>query len=314
MPAGRKDYRDRLFNFIFGSEAHPEWTLSLYNAVNHTSYTDPSLIELTTIRETLYLGMHNDVSFLIASLMNLYEQQSSYNPNMPVRLLQYAGNMYERYIVGHRKNKYGRTLIQLPVPKLVVFYNGPDERPESEDLDLSDAFPPELRAASDIQVRVRMLNVNLGKSETLLETCKPLAEYAWIVDAIRKSERALKGKVDDGILLETAIDRAVDAIPGDFIIKRYLETHRAEVKGMLLTEYNEAQAMELFREEGRAEGRAEGRVEGRAEGRAEGRVEGEDRLARLMKLLFGQHRFEDAQRAATDAAFRDQLYQEFQIA
>ena len=87
---------------------------------------------------------------------------------------------------------------------------------------------------------------------------------------------------------------------------------------MLLTEYNEAPAMELFREEGRAEGRvegrAEGRVEGRAEGRAEGRVEGEDRLARLMKLLFGQHRFEDAQRAATDAAFRDQLYREFQIA
>ena len=139
-----------------------------------------------------------------------------------------------------------------------------------------------------------MLNLNLGKSASLLETCKPLGEYAWIVDAIRKNERELKGKVDDGILLETAIDRAVDAIPGDFIIKQYLETHRAEVKGMLLTEYNEAQAMELFREEGRAEG--------------------EDRLARLMKLLFGQRRFEDAQRAATDAAFRDQLYQEFQIA
>ena len=314
MPAGRKDYRDRLFNFIFGNEEHPEWTLSLYNAVNHTSYTDPSLIELTTIRETLYLGMHNDVSFLIASLMNLYEQQSSYNPNMPVRLLQYAGNMYERYIVGHRKNKYGRTLIQLPVPKLVVFYNGPDERPEAEDLNLSDAFPPELREASDIQVRVRMLNVNLGKSEGLLETCKPLAEYAWIVGAIRRNEKALKGAVDDSILLENAIDRAIDAIPDDFIIKRYLETHRAEVKGMLLTEYNEAQAMELFREEGRVEGRAEGRVEGRAEGRVEGRAEGEDRLARLMKLLFGQRRFEDAQRATTDAAFRDQLYREFQIA
>ena len=132
----------------------------------------------------------------------------------------------------------------------------------------------------------------------------------------------LKGKVDDNILLETAIDRAIDAIPGDFIIKQYLETHRAEVKGMLLTEYNEAQAIELFREEGRAEGRVEGRAEGRlegraegrVEGRAEGRVEGEDRLARLMKLLFGQRRFEDAQRAATDAAFRDQLYREFQIA
>jgi hypothetical protein len=147
-----------------------------------------------------------------------------------------------------------------------------------------------------------MLNVNLGKSETLMDDCKPLAEYAWIVDAIRKNEHALKGKVDEGVLLETAIDKAIDAIPDDFIIKGILETHRAEVKGMLLTEYNEAQAMELFREEGRAEGRAEGRTEG------------EDRLARLMKLLFGQRRFEDAQRAATDAAFRDQLYREFQIA
>jgi hypothetical protein len=147
-----------------------------------------------------------------------------------------------------------------------------------------------------------MLNVNLGKSETLMDDCKPLAEYAWIVDAIWKNEHALKGKVDEGILLETAIDKAIDAIPDDFIIKGILETHRAEVKGMLLTEYNEAQAMELFREEGRAEGRAEGRTEG------------EDRLARLMKLLFGQRRFEDAQRAATDAAFRDQLYREFQIA
>ena len=59
------------------------------------------------------------------------------------------------------------------MPKLVVFYNGSDERPEAEDLNLSDAFPPELREASDIQVRVRMLNVNLGKSETLLDDCNP---------------------------------------------------------------------------------------------------------------------------------------------
>ena len=136
-----------------------------------------------------------------------------------------------------------------------------------------DAFPPALRAASDIQVRVRMLNVNLGKSASLLETCKPLAEYAWIVDAIRKNERALKGKVDDGILLETAIDRAVDAIPGDFIIKQYLETHRAEVKGMLLTEYNEAQAMELFRLDGMREGRREGMREGMREGERKGRLD-----------------------------------------
>ena len=68
MPAGQKEYSDRLFNFIFSSEDHRDWTLSLYNAVNKTQYDDPSVIEFTTIRETLYLGMHNDVSFLIAEI------------------------------------------------------------------------------------------------------------------------------------------------------------------------------------------------------------------------------------------------------
>ena len=42
---------------------------------------------------------------------------------------------------------------------------------------------------------------------------------------------------------------------------------------MCLTEYNEAEAMEMFKEEGREEGRKEGREEGRKEGREEAREE-----------------------------------------
>ena len=168
MPAVQNEYKDRLFNFIFGSGEHREWTLSLYNAVNGTDYRDPSRVEFNTIRETLYLGMHNDFSFIIAPLMNLYEQQSSYNPNMPLRLMQYAGNLFEQHVVKNKRNKYGRTLIELPVPKLVVFYNGPEEKPEELELRLSDAFPPELREAADIQVRVRMINVNRGKNPGLM--------------------------------------------------------------------------------------------------------------------------------------------------
>ena len=121
-------YKDRLFNFLFGSEENKEWTLSLYNAVNGSNYTDSSAIEITTIKEVMYLGMHNDTSFLISDEMALYEQQSSYNPNMPLRLMQYAGNLYEKYIKQRNLNKYGSTLIKLPVPKLVVFYNGTKER------------------------------------------------------------------------------------------------------------------------------------------------------------------------------------------
>ncbi len=80
-------YKDRLFTFIFGSPENKAWTLSLFNAVNGSNYDDPDDIEINTIKEVLYLTMHNDVSFLIDGQMNLYEQQSSYNPNMPLRLL-----------------------------------------------------------------------------------------------------------------------------------------------------------------------------------------------------------------------------------
>ena len=63
--AEERNYKDRLFCFIFGSEAHKDWTLSLYNAVNGTSYSDPDLITIATLEIVLYMGMHNDVAFLM---------------------------------------------------------------------------------------------------------------------------------------------------------------------------------------------------------------------------------------------------------
>jgi len=247
MSADNPQYKDRLFNFLFGSEENKAWTLSLYNAVNGSTYTDPSVIEITTIREVMYLGMHNDVSFLIADDMTLYEQQSTYNPNMPLRLLQYAGNLYEKYVKERKRNKYGSDLLELPVPKLVVFYNGRKDQPDEKMLYLSDSFPK--GAESDIEVRVRMLNVNFGRNQELMNACKPLREYAWLVEEVRKNNTS-----HDETGMSSAVDQAIDDMPNDFVIKPFLEAHRAEVKGMLLTEYNEAEQMELFKEDGRREG------------------------------------------------------------
>ena len=151
-------YKDRLFNFIFGRDENRKWTLQLYNAMNHSHYQDPEQIQITTIREVLYLGMHNDTSFIIADEMNLYEQQSTYNPNMPVRQLQYCGSLYEKYNKENKLNKYGSSLLRLPVPRLVVFYNGKREEPDEKILRLSDSFPD--GAEPDIEVRVRMVNIN----------------------------------------------------------------------------------------------------------------------------------------------------------
>ena len=88
-----REYKDRLFCFIFGSEAHKEWTLSLYNAINGSNYENPEDIVITTLSQVVYMGMHNDVAFTAMEDVNLYEQQSTYNPNMPLRLMQYTSNI-----------------------------------------------------------------------------------------------------------------------------------------------------------------------------------------------------------------------------
>ena len=137
--------------------------------------------------------------------------------------------------------------MHLPAPRLVVFYNGTDEEPEEVILKLSDSFPE--GSKSDIEVTVRMLNVNEGKNKELMEACKPLAEYSWLVAEIRNNN-----ETQDEEGASSAIDQAITAMPDDYVIKPFLEAHRAEVKGMLLAEYNEAETMELFKEEGREEG------------------------------------------------------------
>ncbi len=76
-------HKDRLFIFLFSNEAHKDWTLNLYNAINKSHYDDSEAISFNTLDDFLYMGMKNDVSFIINGQINLYEHQSSINPNMP---------------------------------------------------------------------------------------------------------------------------------------------------------------------------------------------------------------------------------------
>ena len=150
MKHANKKYKDRLFHFLFGREEHKEWTLSLYNAVRGSGYTNINDIQFNTIENVLYLGMHNDISFLIMGELNLYEQQSSFNPNMPLRMLQYTAKVLEKYVKQNHLDKYGSHILELPVPKLVVFYNGAADKPDEMILSLRDSLPSD--ADPDIDV------------------------------------------------------------------------------------------------------------------------------------------------------------------
>ena len=160
-------HKDRLFNFIFGQEENREWTLSLYNAINGSNYTDASLIEFNTLEGVLYMNMKNDTSFIISGIWNVYEHQSSFNPNMPYRMLEYIVELFSGYVKVNKLNKYGSSLMKFPIPKLVVFYNGIEEKEDEVILRLSDSFD-ESETEADIEVKVRMLNVNFGRNKAIM--------------------------------------------------------------------------------------------------------------------------------------------------
>ncbi len=127
---GRK-YKDSFFCDLFGHDRKA--LLELYNALNDSDYKDPAQIEVVTIENAIYITTKNDVAYLLDGVINLYEHQSTYNPNMPVRFLVYLGQEYQKYLSKAEDDIYGKKLLTLPTPKCVVFYNGSKEMPENQE-------------------------------------------------------------------------------------------------------------------------------------------------------------------------------------
>ena len=250
-----RKYKDRLFIRLFGYEDTKKDTLDLYNAVNGSHYTDPDELTLYTIENVVYMGMKNDVAFCIESFLNLFEHQSSINPNMPVRGLMYFGKLYSKLIKERKLNIYGQKLIKLPVPRYITFYNGPDEL-EDQILRLTDAFDyPDL---SDVQVTVKVFNINPGHNEELMRKCRKLYEYSIFCGKVREY---MNSESD----ISEAVSAAIEYCISHGILAEFLRRQKAEVLDMVITEYNEKEQLELVARDAREEGRKEGLEDGRRE-------------------------------------------------
>lgn len=268
----------------------------MYNALNGSSYTSTDDLEFTTIDDVLYISMKNDISFLIDDIMQLYEHQASYNPNMPLRGLMYFSRLYETYITIKKRNIYGRTLIQIPTPNYVIFYNGTEPREAVEEMKLSDAF-----LNSDTSGRyewtARMLNLNHPDNAALLNSCKPLYEYTIFISRIQTYQKTMDA--------ETAVEQAVTECIKEGILTEFFTRHRAEVTDLILTEFNEEIFTQGIREEGLEEGLRQGLEQGLKEG--------EQRFALLTEKLLTDKREKDLLRAVSDKNYREQLYLEYHI-
>jgi len=243
-------YKDRVFCLLFGSEEYKENALSLYNAVSDTDYKNVDEITFCTLEDAVYLKVKNDVAVLLDSRLSLWEHQSSYNPNMPLRGLIYFGEMYDSYAAINDLNIYGSKLVRIPLPRYYVFYNGNSELPAVLKLKLSDAFV-EKDDSGEFEWTATMLNLNIGKNDKLLEKCKILNDYMAFVNTVK----AYSEKTDDKI---HAIDEAVKECVRRGILADFLLKHRSEVISMVLTEFNEEIYRKGIYEEGKEQGIEQG--------------------------------------------------------
>jgi len=254
MSKTNRKYKDRLFIFIFGNESIKEFTLSLYNAINDTNYDDPNLITFNTIDDFIYMGVKNDVSFLISDTVNVYEHQSTFSSNMPIRMLLYLAKIYESIIDSGEKSIYQESAVNLPTPKLVVFYNG---KKNIEDIKIQK-FSDLVNGKSDVEVNVKMLNINYGHNRELMDKCKPLMEYSKLIHLIREN-------LENGENIYDAIDNAIMSLDNDSLIKPFILAHKSEVVSMLFTMENEAREMEKYYNGIKKQAHEEGKIEGTTE-------------------------------------------------
>ena len=180
---GNRKHKDRLFQKVFERK---EDLLALYNAVNHTSYTNAEELEITTLDDVIYLSMKNDLSFIISATLNLYEHQSTFNANMPIRGLLYFARLYEAYIKKNKLDIYGHKMIDLPEPRYIVFYNGRSNQPDEKELKLSDSFHSD-NPNPVLECRARMININLGHNQELMEGCKRLWDYSYFIAEVNQN-------------------------------------------------------------------------------------------------------------------------------
>ena len=293
----QRNVKDRLLRYLF--EKDREALLDLYNALNGTEYRDSSQLEIVTIESAVYVVMKSDLAYILSGTLSMYEHQSTYSPNLPVRFLIYLAQEYQMVIEKAERSLYGTGQISLPTPQCVVFYNGVKEMPEERTLKLSDAFENK-KVRADVELTVRMLNINYGHNKQLMEKCRILEEYSRLVAVVRDC-------MDVETDIQTALNRAMDSCIEKGILKEFLLKNRAEVLGMLLEEFD----VEKYERTIRSEGWKEGRTEGRVEGRIEGREEGEVKVNRLGLLLTEAGRSSEFLKSLSDRELQKKLFAEF---
>lgn len=255
MPTPKRDIKDSVFTFLFSDL---EYTKQLYLSLHPedtTVQTDD--IKLVTLENILAIGQYNDLGFQVRDkLILMVEAQSTFSPNIPLRMLMYLAKTYNEYVEEHSLSIYSSTKVMIPRPELYVVYTGEHKTPTT--LKLSDMY----EGAAGVEVEVQVLQD--GQPGDIL------SQY---VDFCQVSNE----QVSQYGRTEEALENTIDICQDRGILAPFLRSRRKEVVDIMTRLFNQEKVWEIEleaygrgkREEGRKEGLAEGRNEGRLEERAE---------------------------------------------
>ena len=243
-----RKYKDALFKYLFRDKQD---LLDLYNALNGSTYQNPEELEVITMEDVIFMKMKNDLSFMIGNTLNIYEHQSTWNPNMPLRGMLYFAQQFEGLLASRSDNLYGASRLILPTPVYIVFYNGSGMQTDNLMLYLSDSFPTG-RGSGCLECTCEVLNINRGYNRALMEKCHRLWEYSEFSSEVEENIRK-------GMRREEAVHTAIDTCIEKGILRDILIKQKAEVLHMLLTEYDEKKHYRALFRDGRERGRVEGR-------------------------------------------------------
>jgi len=250
-----RTHKDSVFSFLF---SNPDILRELYSAIEGITIPPDVPVDINTLSGVIFMTQINDISFLMDNrLVVLIEHQSTINENLPLRLLEYIGRIYEK-IIDHEK-KYQKNCIKIPRPEFIVLYNGIENYPDYAELKLSDAFMDVegLKPAGidklPLELIVQVYNINHGHNPEILKKCETLEGYSFFIDIIREYQKKKNS-------LEKAVKLAVDYCIKNNILKKFLKENSSEVINMIFGEYDRDLDIAVNRREAWEDGLEEGKL------------------------------------------------------
>ncbi len=245
------NHQDTIFSSLYSD---PECVLDLYFTLhpedrNRGITTDQ--IELIALKNIFLAQRHNDVAFLVGNrLIVLVEHQSTINENMPLRMLFYTADEYEKIITSFKKKLYREKRIAIPRPEFYIVYTGKTSWHYKE-LRLSEAYGMAESENVPLELRIRIIC-----EEEMQTTQNTLGSYYNFI-------RFVKNNINNGKISLDAVENYVHQFAGSELFRDFLEKLSAEeVMKMTNYEFDLDEAKEVWREEAMEEGMEKGLEKG----------------------------------------------------